>query len=180
MSTNPIAETDNQFAWSYDHINHVLFLKFLLNSTTTTRIVYALPTISDFVSTKATYTTNENIILTQNISGNYSASANINWTMQLIIKDSTNRSILTIDREFTLQNNQTTNLNHSIQPLNSGTYTAIANVMDHANISLSTRELNFTVTAAAPSPTWIIGVLVMIIVTILGIVYYYKIVKSSK
>jgi hypothetical protein len=180
MSTNPITDTQNQYAWSYDHLNHVLFIKLLLVSTETPSIFYALPRITNFVSNKTTFTTNENITMTQIIYGNYSAQATINWMTKLTITDSNNNSFAIIDREITLQNNQTITLQYSIQPLNSGTYTATAQIIDPANGPLSTQELTFNVTLAPPISTWVIGILVIITVTILAGVYYYQLKKPLK
>lgn len=174
MSTNPIAETENQYAWSYDHLNHVLFIKFLLTSPTTTSIYYVMPIITNFVSTKTTYATNENIVITQDIYGNYSAQALINWMIKLTILDSLNKQIITIDRGISLQNNQTIKLQYSMQPLSPGNYTAKAEIIDQGNDSLSTHELNFNVTAATTITTWIIGVPVIITLTILTTIYFYK------
>lgn len=175
MPTNPIAETEHQYAWSYDPLNQVLFIKLLLTSTATTEVFYALPEITKFASNKTTYTTLENIKMSLNVYGNYSAEATISWLTKLTIEDATNKTIKTIDRNIKLQSNQTKRLEYSIQPPSQGTYTATAQIIDPINGTLSTQQLFFIVAEAPPPiPIWTIGVLVAIAAAVIVVAYYYK------
>lgn len=184
MPTNPIAETEHQYAWSYDPLNQVLFIKLLLTSTATATIFYALPKITQFISKKTSYTPLESINILLTVYGNYSAQATINWLAKLTITDSTNNIIKTIDRNIRLQNNQSKKLEYSMSPLSQGTYTATAQIIDPANGLLSTQQLIFRVAEAPPPPIpiwaiWVIGVLVIITVATVAVAYYYKRRKSS-
>jgi len=191
MDENPIANTSEQFAWDYDKINNLVFIKLLLPSSDAHAAVkvtlyYAVSVqFLNFSLNKFNYSLTDPIDVYATVSANYIFNIKFHWRIEIWILTSPTGSLYQKgSEEFDLEANQTKTVHYQFKPITvPGNYTAVAKLIDPRNneVVVASSELPFVVfkpqKPLPPSPVipeWLKFLPVAVVLAVVGVIAYKK------
>jgi hypothetical protein len=194
MNENPIANTSEKFAWDYDSINKLIFIKLLLTARDSRAVVkvtlyYAvLAQFLEFKLNKLNYSVTEPIDVYATISANYILKLTFHWLIEILIfENATGALYQKGSEEFDLEADQTKTVHYQFKPITvPGNYSTVARLIDprNNNVVVASSEIFFTVSGPPkppPSqivfPEWLKFLMIAIVIVAASIGAYKKLRK---
>jgi len=192
MHENPIANTSERFAWDYDEVNKLVFIKLPLtspdkNGAVKVTLYYIVSVrLLDFKLNKLNYSITEPIDVYVTVSADYAFETNFHWLIEIVILESSTGNLYQKgSEEFDLETNQVKNVHYQFKPITiPGNYTVLAKAIDPRNnrVVVASSEIPFTVfkpESPAPEqftiPDWVKFSLVALVLATAFVVAYRKV-----
>lgn len=191
MDENPLANTHEQFAWDYDSINKLIFIKLLLtarDSRAAVKVTLYYTVLAQFLEfklDKLNYSVTEPIDVYATISANYILKLTFHWLIEILIFDNaTNALYQKGSEEFDLEADQTKTVHYQFKPITvPGNYRTVARLIDprNNNVVVASSEIFFTVSGPPKPPPpefvfpdWLKFLLIAIIIILAAGIGAYK------